>query len=70
MDKRLIYPEHYAKHQEIKDSINATINLINELGNMVMTGDEDIDNVYLLLYTIYAEVIDSLTEVEDRDYEK
>ena len=44
------YKEHYEIYSKIVDSVNTTSQLINEWGNLPVTGVENIDNFLEFLY--------------------
>ncbi|MFR2314852.1 hypothetical protein [Terrisporobacter sp.] len=60
------YPENYKKLNEIRISVNKTSELINELGDLPITGVDNIDNMYIGLHRAHSEVIKMfLTQEEE-----
>lgn len=52
------YVDHIELLEKIRDSINVTSDLINELGDLPPTGIENIDNMYLGLHQRQSKVIE------------
>ena len=59
------YKEHYEIYSKIVDSVNTTSQLINEWGNLPVTGVENIDNLYYALHKSQSKLIEIFEPIEE-----
>ena len=59
------YKEHYEIYSKIVDSVNTTSQLINEWGNLPVTGVENIDNLYHALHKSQSKLIEIFEPIKE-----
>lgn len=61
------YKDHIEILEKIRQSINITSGLINELGELPLTGIENIDNMYIGLHQRQSKIVEMYLPIEDEE---
>lgn len=61
------YKDHIEILEKIRESINVTSGLINELGELPLTGIENIDNMYFGLHQRQSKIVEMYLPIEEEE---